>query len=819
MARSFNGTSDKAIVSALNLSGQSAITISFWGWWNSFGTAAHPFFEYANPNWTVGGCLLGPDNAAGNYILGFGDATGANVWIDTFTRLAAPAAQWNHFLLVFDRANKLNKVWVGGSPATLTAQTHNNVAYGNFANSNLNLMCRGGSSLFGAGRICEFTVWPGDISGPTVGSGSVSLAESLSGGVPAPLASSTPPLLYLPVMGADSPEPDYSGGQRSATLTGTASIKHPRTRTLLMPGEMASGMDIVSPQVITPFINSVTAVYAPTFFAGLQQLPFIASTTAVYAPVVEEQVDVPFIASTTAVHAPALEHAEVYPSFIASTTVVYALTVQGNLDVPFIASATSVHTPFVEHAEVYPAFIPSHTVVYPIFSLFVDRTGFGPGNGGEGFRLQLAPNGTSETATLAADISDTASLLTLTADGSLPASGGFCLTIDAEVLYVVPVGAGVYRIRHRALSNTPAAGHTAGATATWTDSYDMAIESAANADASFTADIESSGSVVYPGWVMSFDSSQGYLGTDRYPMHVTELVGVFDAGAGSGGTNRLDASQPNAICTPIGVSDDCPAALSVPGLITTDIAVGDVALVRYTNPEASVLELGARSTALQTWYGLKRVSDTDVDVTFTDPDGNIVDGSINGEWFEPVDRFTTVTLPGTDRTFTYGPPRFSERGWPIAALAVRQGTRRVPLWESPTWHNFDYVYSGFDTDATFVQVLINRNGILFASDPEVVLPGPQDIDGPDATWDDNTYYFGASWLVAIFNGQYFVAGPALGGGGIIGPPPVPPSETAPVPSVDFTTGTTVTIPPDVEDGSGGNIPPPAAGQRFEAALV
>jgi predicted GH43/DUF377 family glycosyl hydrolase len=525
----------------------------------------------------------------------------------------------------------------------------------------------------------------------------------------------------------------------------------------------------------------------------------------------------PFIASQTVVYGPVLELAEVDVPFIASATVAHAPTLTATVGVPFISSATVVYTLTLERAEVDVPFIASTTRLYGIFSLFDDRTGFGPGNGGEGFRLKLAPNGTTETAMLAGSITDTDSLLALTGDGGLPASGAYLLTIDDEVLYVTPIGSGSYRIRRRALSNTLAAAHTAGADAVWTDTYDMAIESAANADATFTADIASSGSIVYPGWVMSFDSTQAYIGTARYPMHVTELVGVFDAGAGSGGTNRLDASQPNAISTPTGVSDDCPAALSVPALITTDIAAGDVALVRYTNAEATILELGARSVALQTWYGLKRVSATDVDVTFTDPTGNVVDGSVNDEWFEPVDRFTTTTLPGTDRTFTYGPPRYSERGWPIAALAVRQGTRRVPYWYSPTWHDFDFVYSGFDTDATFVQVLVNRNGVLFASDPEVELPGPQDIDGPDATWDDNTYYFGVSWLVAIFNGSYFVAGPALGGGGAVGPPP--PTETAPIPSVTFGGGgSTVTIPPDVEDGAGGNIGP-SGRSRFLASVV
>jgi hypothetical protein len=59
-------------------------------------------------------------------------------------------------------------------------------------------------------------------------------------------------------------------------------------------------------------------------------------------------------------------------------------------------------------------------------------------------------------------------------------------------------------------------------------------------------------------------------------------------------------------------------------------------------------------------------------------------------------------------------------------LAVRQGTRRVPFWRSWDWRN---VYNGFGTDATCSQVVINRNGIVFVSVPEVVLPGRKVVEG------------------------------------------------------------------------------------------
>lgn len=538
--------------------------------------------------------------------------------------------------------------------------------------------------------------------------------------------------------------------------------------------------------------------------------------------------------------------------FISSATTLYGPALITPVLPPFIASTTAVHAPTLSFQGFFAPFIASKTHVWSIFSLFdPNRTFSGPGNGGETFQVRLAPNGTTATATLAADLTATSTALELTGDGSFPSTVPFVVTIDTEVLYIVQLAAGSYRIRGRGRSNTTAASHTAGATVSWGDSYDLALIATEPINGSFTADINGTGSTTYPGWLICFDSSQAYLSGARYPMHVGEVLGVFDAGAGSSGTNRCDAAQPNAISTATGVSDDCPAALSNPARISSNISAGDVALVRYTNPEASALDLGPRSPSLQSWFGLKRVDATDVDVTFTDPNGIVVDttgaegtftGSVNGEWADPVPLvtgiapdasdaagtpidtpnpvpWTTVTLPGSDRFFTHGSPGYNEKGWPMCCLAVRQGNRRVPFWQSWDWHDYAYVYSGFGTDDTFAQILINRNGIAFDSVPVVELPGPQDIDGPDAVWDDGTYYFGASWYVVIFSTPYLVFGPSIGGsvsGTTIS------GEGGFAPGVSFGGGgVTITIPsPTIEGGSGGGINPvEVTPSLFQAAAV
>ena len=544
-----------------------------------------------------------------------------------------------------------------------------------------------------------------------------------------------------------------------------------------------------------------------------------------------------FIASVTAVFTPALV-GSVTPSFITSVTVVYTPTLSGGgeIDVPFISSNTVVYAPSLS---LIVPFIHSHTHVWSIYSIFdPNKTYGGPGNGGEAFALRLNANGVTDTAALAVSLGVGISTMTLTGDSAFPVGKNHIVTIDSEQILVFNRGGGSYSIHGRGMGNTTAAAHTAGATVSWGDTYDQAIAATDDIAHEFTADINSTGSFTYPGWLICFDSSQAYLSGDRYPFHVTEVEGVFDAGAGTGGTNRCDQAQPNAVCAPATTSDYCPAALSNPARISSDIAIGDVAVVRYTNPEATVLDLGPRAVTLQSWFGLMRVSTSNVDVTFTDPNGIVVDttgtydtftGSVNGVFAEPLPLqigiapdasdaagfaiptpgtvpWETVTLPGTDRKMTFGSGGggYNRAGWPICCLSVRQGNRRVPFWQSWDWRDYSYVYTGFGTDAVYAQLLINRNGIVFDSVPAVDLPGPQDIDGPDAVWDDATYFFGCSWYVVLFNGPYIVHGPTIGGtisgGGGSGTGGYSPGVTFPGGG-----GPVISVPPFIEGGSGGGI--------------
>jgi len=600
--------------------------------------------------------------------------------------------------------------------------------------------------------------------------------------------------------------------------------------------------------LVLGFIGSATVVYTP-LLSGSIDVPFISSTTVVYAPVLEGDIDVPFITSTTVLFPPTVAHPYVLVPFLSSATTLYTPFVQSDqlavpfltvtpvlyppylqpdyIELPFIGSATVVYPPYVQPDYTEVPFIPSVTAMYRITSVWKDSTG--PGNGGEGFMVQLAPASAPVTVTLASGITSTATMLTFTS----PITGllddiPFVVHIDSEAILVrhVSVDGLTGSSCLRAQANTAAVSHSGGANVTWTEAYDMAIVSTNQIVASTLLTI-GSWSQLYEGFVMVCDSSQGYLNGDRYPAHVSELLGVFPP---EDTTSRLDGPQPSSVSVDAAVSEDCPAGITQPAKIADTIEVGDVALCRYTNIESDVLVLGPRSVIVQSWYGMIRVTDANVIVTDTDPNANIIDGTTEGSEFES--EFITATLLGDDRTFTYGPPRYSNKGWPIGVIAVRQGRRRVPLWTSPTWHDFNYVYTGFGDDHTFVQVVINRNDFIWngaSPDAEVDLPGPQDIDGPDITWDDTAlYYTSTCWYVALFGFEsHFVAGPPIG---TITPPPptiipvIPPGGTG---GGGGPPGTGFVNPPlvPVEGGSGGDIPPtvenvlPVVGVFFEADLA
>jgi PKD repeat protein len=158
-AVSFDGSNDTASA-ALNLSGSSAITVEFWMKWTSFTINDDMAMEFT-PNSTnnSGGFFIQPNaiEQLTRFGVGIGRSSSRNSAF--FTRPSANV--WHHYAFVLNSgAAAAQQVipYVDGAAVSYT-KPNSGTGAGNFANSTLYFMSRGGSSLFGAGSLDEVAIY------------------------------------------------------------------------------------------------------------------------------------------------------------------------------------------------------------------------------------------------------------------------------------------------------------------------------------------------------------------------------------------------------------------------------------------------------------------------------------------------------------------------------------------------------------------------------------------------------------------------------------------------------------------------------------
>lgn len=157
-AVSFDGLNDYAFA-ALDLSAMSQTTISFWLAWTAYANNDRLAMEHT-PNWNATkGILVDPNSGDGVFGSGMSEGNGGSGYlIRNITRPSAGA--WHHFAIKLSRSAGTVTIRVDGSSAGGTAVAGGSVT-GNFANSTLYLMSRGGGALFGSGSLCQVAVFSG----------------------------------------------------------------------------------------------------------------------------------------------------------------------------------------------------------------------------------------------------------------------------------------------------------------------------------------------------------------------------------------------------------------------------------------------------------------------------------------------------------------------------------------------------------------------------------------------------------------------------------------------------------------------------------
>ena len=144
----------------LNLSATSKATVEFWLKWDNFVDDDALAMELTNNfNQNSGGFIVDPDAPQEGGKFGVGIGSGASRNNVFFARPSAGA--WHHYAFVFDTtAAGAQQIvpYVDGQPVSYT-KTASGTGAGNFANSTLNLMSRGGLELFGRGTLDEVAIY------------------------------------------------------------------------------------------------------------------------------------------------------------------------------------------------------------------------------------------------------------------------------------------------------------------------------------------------------------------------------------------------------------------------------------------------------------------------------------------------------------------------------------------------------------------------------------------------------------------------------------------------------------------------------------
>jgi PKD repeat protein len=249
-AVSFDGVNDAA-TAPVQLGGKTAVTVEFWMKWDAWKNEDELAMELTeNFNSAPGGFLVDPNSSYGSFAVGIGIGSSRNVSV--FARPSAGA--WHHYAFVLDTtapASEQVVPYVDGSPVAYT-KVESGTGASAFADSNLYLMSRAASGLFGAGDLDELALY-----GRALSAGEVANHYALTFPNAAPEASFTaspnPALtggaVKYDASGSKDPDGsvarylwDLDGNGTYETDTGTAAGL---TRSYPTPGDRQIGLKVV----------------------------------------------------------------------------------------------------------------------------------------------------------------------------------------------------------------------------------------------------------------------------------------------------------------------------------------------------------------------------------------------------------------------------------------------------------------------------------------------------------------------------------------------------------------------------------------------
>lgn len=157
-ALNYNGTTDGSGTGSIDLSNTNKLTVSYWSNWTHYANDDDLLMEFSqNYNGQIGGFIMDPNAASGNYVI----ALVGNVGYVVAHWAARPDGGVSHaYSITFDKglsSHEISNIYVDGVAQSLTwASDANNT--NNFGNFPLYFMSRGASSLNGAGTLDEVRI-------------------------------------------------------------------------------------------------------------------------------------------------------------------------------------------------------------------------------------------------------------------------------------------------------------------------------------------------------------------------------------------------------------------------------------------------------------------------------------------------------------------------------------------------------------------------------------------------------------------------------------------------------------------------------------
>lgn len=155
----YNGTTAFAKTASAVTYGAKVITLCAWLYWDTNANTDNIFLESsANYNSNDQTFAIAPNDSTTLRNAGALHNTGGNYRVRSFTR--ASAAAWHHIAWVLDNNTAWNcTAYVDGVAQSMTSDRNNTSGNTNFSAQTLNIMARGGASLFAAGRVADLRIY------------------------------------------------------------------------------------------------------------------------------------------------------------------------------------------------------------------------------------------------------------------------------------------------------------------------------------------------------------------------------------------------------------------------------------------------------------------------------------------------------------------------------------------------------------------------------------------------------------------------------------------------------------------------------------